>query len=123
MIIALARFLQCQKSTTNKDMKITKSVYGTTKNGEHINSFRLSNENNVEVEIIEYGAIIAGIKTPDKKGHIDDITLGYDDLKDWKNDSYYFGATIGRVANRTGGASFALNGEVYNLVPNTLPDF
>lgn len=136
LILAIAMLFQCQQKakkdkqaieiqnpTTSTDMKIVTSAYGTTKNGEQINAFLLSNENNIEIEIIEYGAIIAGIKVPDKDGHIDDISLGYDDIAGWENDPYYFGATIGRVANRTGGASFKLEGKRYDLAPNTLPDF
>jgi len=112
-----------KQSRTNKDMHITKSFYGTSREGQRINSFELKNGNKIEIQIIEFGAILTGVKTPDKNGHMDDITLGYDDLDGWENDSYYFGATIGRVANRTSGARFTLEGRDYNLVPNTLPDF
>jgi len=112
-----------KESITINDMKIVKSIYGTSKNGEQVNSFRLKNGKNIEIEIIEFGAIVAGIKVPDKDGNIGDITLGYDNLNDWEEDAYYFGATIGRVANRTGGAKFTLDGKTYDLVPNTLPDF
>ncbi len=109
-------------TTTSNTMNVITSVYGTTKSGEEIRSFRITN-NNVAIEIIEYGAIVTSVKCPDKDGTIDDITLGYDTLEGWENDPYYFGATIGRVANRTGGASFKLDGNTYNLAPNTLPDF
>ncbi len=136
-IIAIVILFQCQQKAdkksgqdkisqnpkTGNDMKITKSIYGTTESGEQINTFSLTNGNNVEIKIIEYGAIVSGIKVPDRTGRIDDITLGYDDLEGWENDPYYFGATVGRVANRTGGASFTLDGITYDLAPNTLPDF
>ncbi len=135
LVLAISTLLQCQQKSNNKQsnidkpilksdtMKVLKSAYGTTKNGEQINSFRITNNNNIEINIIEYGAIVASINCPDKDGIIDDIVLGYDNLEAWENDPYYFGATIGRVANRTGGASFTLEGKTYDLVPNTLPDF
>ena len=112
-----------KKPEISNTMRITKSDYGISSDGEQVSSFLLTNENKVEIEIIEFGAIVKGIKTPDKYERIDDITLGYDDLASWESDSYYFGATIGRVANRTGGANFTLNEKNYELAPNTLPDF
>lgn len=109
--------------TMKKDMKVSTSTYGTTLDGQQIMAFNLSNGNHVEIELLEYGAIVSSVRVPDKEGNVDDIVLGYDNLEDWENDPYYFGATVGRVANRTGGAAFKLDGETYQLVPNTLPDF
>lgn len=104
-------------------MKITKRTFGTTGDGLSVNSFTLDNGVGMEVEIIEFGAIVKTIRVPDKDGNIADVVLGYDDLKGYQNDAYYFGGTIGRVANRMGGAEFELNGRTYELAPNTLPDF
>lgn len=137
LMVALTVFGQCQRNNeksadqTNvnqnnnysNDMEVTKMLYGTIESGDQINLFRMKNKNGVVIEIIEYGAIVAAIKVPDKNGQIDDITLGYNDIEGWENDPYYFGATIGRVANRTGGARFVLEGKTYDLAPNTLPDF
>ncbi|MCL4117339.1 UNVERIFIED_CONTAM: hypothetical protein GTU68_007679 [Idotea baltica] len=107
----------------SKQIKVVKSIYGNTKDGSPVYAFHIENGNQITIEIIEFGAILTRVKTPDKMGLIDDITLGYDELEQWENDPYYFGANIGRVANRTGGAKFTLEGQVYDLVPNTLPDF
>lgn len=133
MVAAWAMLLQCNQpdktntkkknNTTLSTMKVTKLVYGTTKKGEQVHSFTLVNKHNTEVKIIEFGAIVASIKTDDNKGKTDDIVLGYDTVEEWENDPYYFGATIGRVANRTSNASFTLENKTYNLAANTLPDF
>lgn len=137
LFLIILFFCQCKEITGTKTpqpkasdrnskdhtMKVTKAPYGTAKNGKKVSIFLLTNKNNIEIKILEYGAIVTGVSTPDKDGTIDDITLGYDTLEGWENDPYYFGATIGRVANRTGGASFKLYGNTYNLAPNTLPDF
>jgi aldose 1-epimerase len=72
---------------------------------------------------LEYGAIITRIIMSDENGIAEDVVLGYDDLQGYINDPYYFGATIGRVANRIGGAKIGLGGQEYQLAPNTLPDF
>lgn len=104
-------------------MILQKKVFGTTAQGDKIHSFILKNDFNMEVEIIEFGATVLKLKTADKNGVIDDIVLGYDNLDGYINDVSYFGATVGRVASRMGGAQFTLDGEKYELTPNTLPDF
>ena len=107
----------------NKSMEVTKKLFGTTDDGKKVYAFVLKNAKGMQVEIIEYGAIVQSVKVPDKNGKTADVVLGYDDLKGYENDPYYFGSTIGRVANRTSGAKFTLDGVTYQLAPNTLPDF
>nr|WP_319511887.1 aldose epimerase family protein [uncultured Draconibacterium sp.] len=106
-----------------KEMKVTIKSFGTSQNGEEVNCFTLTNNKGIQVGIIEFGAIVKSLKTPDKNGVLKDIVLGYDDLAGYENDSYYFGATIGRVANRIGGASVKIEGKNYDLAKNTLPNF
>ncbi|NND07447.1 MAG: galactose mutarotase [Saprospiraceae bacterium] len=105
-----------------KDLQIRTVIYGTTSGGQQVMAYALSN-GVVSIELLEYGAIVSSVRMPDRMGNVADIVLGYDHLQDWENDPYYFGATVGRVANRTGSASFTLNGDTYELAPNTLPDF
>lgn len=102
---------------------VSTKVFGTTAEGETVHSFILHNNSGMEVEILEFGAIVRSIKVQDKNGKINDVTLGYDNLRGYIEDPYYFGGTIGRVANRMGGATFVLDGTKYELAPNTLPDF
>ncbi len=105
-----------------KNMKVNHTVFGHI-NGTPVHLYSLVNAKAMEVEITEFGAIVVSIKVPDKAGNIEDVTLGYDKLEGYREDPYYFGATIGRVANRTSGASFVLDGKKYELAANTLPDF
>ena len=107
----------------SNNMSVSKNVFGTIQNNKTVYSFTLKNSNGMEVEIIEFGAIVVGIKVQDKNGNFDDVTLGYDNIEGYQKDPYYFGGTIGRVANRTGGAAFSVDGKTYELAPNTLPDF
>ncbi|WRX18093.1 Aldose 1-/Glucose-6-phosphate 1-epimerase - like 4 [Theobroma cacao] len=65
-----------------------------------------------------YGAVMLSLVLPDKTGKLDDIVLGYDSVEDYKNDTTYFGAIVGRVANRIKGAEFTINGVSYKLVAN-----
>lgn len=73
---------------------------------------------NFSVKLTNYGAHIISLLLPDKYGKLADIVLGYDTIKEYKNDSSNFGATVGRVANRIAGAQFTLNGTLYKLVAN-----
>ncbi|KAJ0100178.1 hypothetical protein Patl1_22149 [Pistacia atlantica] len=73
---------------------------------------------NMSLKFTNWGATIISVFLPDKNGKIDDVVLGYDSVDDYKNDTVYFGAIVGRVANRIGGAQFKLNGTVYKLVAN-----
>ncbi|KAJ4824174.1 hypothetical protein Tsubulata_011904 [Turnera subulata] len=70
------------------------------------------------LKLTNYGATIISLVLPDKNGKLDDVVLGFDSVDDYKNDTTYFGAIVGRVANRIGGAQFTLNGVNYKLPPN-----
>ncbi|KAK7388956.1 hypothetical protein VNO78_23786 [Psophocarpus tetragonolobus] len=70
------------------------------------------------LNLTNYGATIISVITPDKHGKLADIVLGYDSIDSYKNDAVYFGALIGRVANRIGGAKFTLDGKTYKLPAN-----
>lgn len=70
------------------------------------------------VKVTNFGATVLSVVLPDKNGKLDDIVLGYPSLDDYKNDTTFFGAIVGRVANRIGHAHFTLNGVQYNLSAN-----
>ncbi|XP_059642696.1 uncharacterized protein LOC132284602 isoform X2 [Cornus florida] len=72
----------------------------------------------LSLKLTNWGASIISLLFPDKNGKLTDIVLGYDSVKEYMNDTTYFGATVGRVANRIAGAKFTLNGTVYKLVAN-----
>lgn len=84
-------------------MNVTKKVFGQIKGGLPVHSYHLNNGVGMYVDILEFGAIVRSIKVPDRDGNIADVTLGWDNLEDYVNDKTYFGATVGRVANRIGG--------------------
>ncbi len=100
-----------------KKMAITEQPYGSAK------LFTLTNANNITAKVTSYGAILVSVETPDKNDHLADITLGFDTIEDWqtKNDPY-FGATIGRVTNRTANGKFTLDGTEYTLAVNNGPN-
>ena len=69
-------------------------------------------------EIITYGGALRSLTVPDRTGRGTDVVLGFDRLEDYKNQSAYLGALVGRVANRIAGARFELGGRCYELCRN-----
>ena len=99
-------------------MKITSKHFGVMPEGVEIRLFSLSNDHGMEVNIINYGGIITSLQVPDREGKLDDIVLGHDSLEAYLNRSRYFGALIGRYANRIAQGRFVLDGTTYALARN-----
>jgi aldose 1-epimerase len=103
-------------------MKITSEPYGVTPAGDQVLIFSLSNNHRMEVKITNYGGIIAALNVPDRDGRLDDVVLGHDSLEGYLKRSRYFGALIGRHANRIARGRFNLNGADYHLATNNGPN-
>lgn len=99
-------------------MSITRRKFGITKDGKQAMLYTLSNDNGVEAIVTDYGAILVSLFVPDKKGVKKDVVLGYDRLGDYEENGCYFGATIGRSANRIQGAAFKIDGTEYHIPDN-----
>lgn len=96
---------------------ITKT-YTFRKNGKDNDVYTLRNENGAEVDVLTYGARITRISVPDRRGKFSDCVVGCKRPEDYYEENPYFGATVGRFANRIGGAKFTLNGKEYLLDAN-----
>jgi aldose 1-epimerase len=92
--------------------------FGTLADGRAVEAVTLSNSAGVRVRIISLGAIIQSLVTPDRNGHGADIVLGFDSAQEYQRNHGYFGATLGRFANRIAKARFTLDGHEYTLEPN-----
>jgi aldose 1-epimerase len=103
--------------TKEKKNMIPRKSFGEVE-GEKVDIYTLKNANGMEAKITNYGGIVTSIRVPDKKGNLSDVVLGFNNLKDYLGNSSYFGAIIGRYANRIGNAKFSLNGIEYILVKN-----
>jgi len=110
-----------EKSTINHSgsLKVTvmKQDFGTI-GGKKIFLFSLQNKNGVTVKITNYGGIITHLFTPDKNGKPGDIVLGYDSVGGYLKATPYFGAIVGRYANRIAHGEFGLDGKTYHLAKN-----
>ena len=94
---------------------VQRAPFGTLPDGTVVEAVTLTGSNRVSARIITYGATLQALNVPDRTGKVADVTLGYDDLKSLVEKPNYFGATIGRYANRIAGGRFTLDGK-------TLPD-
>src|ERR1044072_468140 len=80
--------------------------------------YTLTNTHGFEVSVTNYGGAVTSLKTPDRDGNFGDIVLGFESLDDYVHNPRYFGALIGRHANRIAGGRFTLNGVEYQLGRN-----
>jgi aldose 1-epimerase len=97
---------------------LTRAPFGVMPDGTSVDVFTLGHPRGVEVRAITYGAIIASLRVPDRAGRIDDVVLGHDTLEGYLNRSRYFGAVVGRYANRIARGRFTIDGATYQLVTN-----
>lgn len=84
--------------------------------------FTLTNARGMEVRAITFGGIITAIRVPDRDGRIADVALGFDQLGPYLRNPPYFGAIIGRYANRIARGRFELDGHAYTLAVNNRPN-
>ena len=111
IILSILVLISC---TDKKDHRV---LFGKLKNGENIYKYLLANES-CEIEVISYGGIITSIKVPDKNNNLIDVALGFDTLDPYLKDHPYFGAIVGRYANRIDNGQFTINNMDYNLPIN-----
>ena len=96
---------------------IQRAAWGKV-DGKPVTLFTLSNAHGLVLKVSSYGAIVTELHVPDRHGQLADVVLGFDDLESYRKQSPYFGATVGRVANRISGARFTLDGKEYALAAN-----
>lgn len=101
-----------------RPMTANEEPFGQTPDGREVMLYTLINPNGLRARITNYGAILVSLEVPDRKGELADITLGFDSLEGYLKVHPYFGATVGRYANRIGKAQFTLDGVVYKLAAN-----
>ena len=99
-------------------MPISQRSFGVTGEGREVILYTLSNDDGMSVEVMNYGGIIRAIEVPDRNGEQTDITLGFDTLEPYLGRHPFFGALVGRFANRIGKARFSLDGTEIQLAQN-----
>jgi aldose 1-epimerase len=114
---AIFIFLIMLTTTMQGKTTITKQAFGRTSDGGAVDLYTLA-DGKVEVRIMNYGGIIVSLRAPDREGKLDDVVLGYDSFDGYRTNPAYFGAIIGRYANRIAHGSFQLDGKNYSIPKN-----
>ena len=99
-------------------MSISKKSFGVTKDGKETFLYTMTNEKGMEAAVTDFGAILVQLIVPDARGGKRDVVLGFDSVTEYEGNDCFFGSTIGRNANRIGGAAFDLDGVTYHLAAN-----
>ena len=92
--------------------------FGKTHDGQSAELYILTNKNGMQAEVTNYGATLVALRVPDRDGKLGDVILGYDNVAGYEGGTAYFGATVGRYANRIAHAKFTLDGKAYTLAKN-----
>jgi aldose 1-epimerase len=100
----------------------TRRSFGTAADGQPVEAITLTNARGMRATIISYGAILQSVIVPDRHGKPGEVALGYDDMTGYIKAPNYFGATVGRYANRIRAGKFTLDGKDYTLAINDPPN-
>ncbi len=101
---------------------VTRRDWGRTPEGKAVHLYTLVNRRGAVARIATYGALLTELHVPDRSGKLGDVVLGFDNLQQYVAGHPYFGATVGRVANRIAKGRFSLGGQTYELAVNNPPN-
>lgn len=117
-MIALATLASTMLPSAALAASADRAGFGALPDGRAVEIVTLTNSHGMKARILSYGAILQGVDVPDRTGDIADVTLGYRDLHGYVVAPNYFGATVGRYANRIKAGRFTLDGQGYTLATN-----
>jgi aldose 1-epimerase len=112
----------CAVGATGHKAGIKRSVFGKMSDGQVLDLFTLTNQRGMTLKVTTYGARIVSILAPDRQGKLADVVLGFDNAEGYLGANPYFGAIIGRYANRLAKGEFKLDGKVYHVPINNGPN-
>ena len=96
--------------------------FGKTNDGQEVKVHTLTNLKGMRLKLIDYGATLISVETPDRNGKNANITLSFPSLDGYLQRHPYFGSTVGRYGNRIAGGKFTLDGKTYTLATNNGPN-
>jgi aldose 1-epimerase len=120
--IAISGLFLAVTITAEAKTKVTSQPFGKMPDGTPVDIYTLS-DGAFEARIATYGGVVVSLKAPDRNGEAADVVLGFDDLDGYVTNfntpaNAFFGAIIGRYANRIAHGSFTLDGQKYSLPQN-----
>ena len=101
---------------------IARAAFGRHTSGRAVDAITLENSRGVRVRFLTYGGVLHSLELPDRAGTRDDVTLGFDRLEEYYGSPFYFGAIIGRNANRIARGRLLVDGRAYSLTINNPPN-
>jgi aldose 1-epimerase len=113
-------FFSCGEAGTknSQTMQTEKRSFGHAPDGSEVFLFTLKNAGGMIAQITNYGGIVTSLVVPDRNGNFEDVVLGFDTLEEYLGGHPYFGAIVGRYANRISRGRFEIGGEEYRLATN-----
>jgi len=114
--------LRAEGKESAKADAVGKNSFGKLPDGTEIEQYTLRNAKGAIAKVVTYGATLTELWVPDKSGKNADVVLGFDKLDGYAGEHPYFGATIGRYANRIAKGKFTLDGKEYSLFLNNGPN-
>ena len=118
LVIVLVAFVQ---PIASQSLSVKSEPWGEV-NGKKVGLFTLTNKRGMEIKVTNYGGTLVSVLAPDKNGRFENVVIGFDSLKEYQERRGQHGRTIGRFANRIGGAQFKLNETTYKLSANNGPN-
>jgi aldose 1-epimerase len=123
LILASAGLVGAANRTeARSEAAVETSKFGTLDDGKVVELYTLKNAKGATAKVITYGATLAELWVPDRSGKLGDVVLGFDNLQGYVGKHPWFGATVGRVANRIAKGKFTLDGKEYSLEINDPPN-
>jgi aldose 1-epimerase len=102
--------------------RVSQAPFGRLPDGTLVEGYTIRNGRGTSMHVITWGGIITSLRSRDRRGAFDDIVLGYDSLAGYLEESPYFGAIVGRFANRIAQGRFVLDGRTWRLPVNNGPN-
>ena len=121
LLVFTGGLFSAQDASAKHAAGLQQTPFGTH-DGRPVTLYTLTNSHGVEVRTMNYGGIIVSIRVPDRKGQLADIVLGHETLDGYVPNPPYFGAIVGRYANRIANGTFTLDGKAYTLPKNDGPN-
>jgi aldose 1-epimerase len=122
MLAASAFAEDSPQKPRSASMSIQKSSFGKTEAGEETHLWTCTNANGLVLKLTDYGATCVAVETPDRSGKIANVNLGFDNVRSFEGKHPFYGATVGRFANRIAQGKFTLDGKEYTLAKNNGPN-
>jgi aldose 1-epimerase len=121
-ILALGVSVMALSASAADAATATRAAFGALKDGTKVEAVTLSNGAGMSAKIMTLGATLQSLVVPDKAGHKDDVVLGYDTAQEYLTRPNYFGASVGRYANRIAKGKFSIDSRAYTLETNDGPN-